>query len=102
MDRHGPPAYGGLGNDSYHHRSGDCYDSLVDSGGSADTLVFEDASIAGATFTRKGNDLEVLTGEGQGVLVKNQLYSTPVVEFMVFGGQAYDAAYIATLVGVPT
>ena len=94
--------YGGLGSDSYHHRSGDGYDTLVDSGGAADTLVFEDASIAGVTFTRKGNDLEVLTGEGQGVLVKNQLYSTPVVEFMVFGGQTYDAAHIATLVGVPS
>lgn len=53
-------------------------------------------------LTRKGYDLEVLTGEGQGVLVKNQLYSTPVVEFMVFGGQAYDAAQIVTLVGVPS
>lgn len=94
--------YGGLGDDTYHHRGGDGYDTLVDSGGAADTLVFEDASIAGVTFTRKGNDLEVLTGEGQGVLVKNQLYSTPMVEFMVFGGQAYDAAQIATLVGVPS
>uniref|UniRef100_UPI0011AF7701 calcium-binding protein n=1 Tax=Alicycliphilus denitrificans TaxID=179636 RepID=UPI0011AF7701 len=33
--------YGGQGSDFYYHRLGDGYDTVVDSGGMADTLVFE-------------------------------------------------------------
>ncbi|WP_219727558.1 hypothetical protein, partial [Alicycliphilus denitrificans] len=65
-------------------------------------LVFPDAALSNASFYSKGADLEVHFGTGQGVLVKNQLSSSPVVEFMMFGDQVYSAAHIATLVGVPS
>lgn len=94
--------YGGQGSDFYYHRLGDGYDTVVDSGGMADTLVFPDAALSNASFYSKGADLEVHFGTGQGVLVKNQLSSSPVVEFMMFGDQVYSAAHIATLVGVPS
>ena len=96
------PLYGGQGSDFYYHRLGDGYDTVVDSGGMADTLVFPDAALSNASFYSKGADLEVHFGTGQGVLVKNQLSSSPVVEFMMFGDQMYSAAHIATLVGVPS
>ena len=94
--------YGGHSNDTYHYQQGDGYDTLTDTSGTTDTLVFADAALSDAAFYRNGLDLEVHLGTGQGVLVKNQFSSSGAVDFMVFGGQSYDAAHIATLVGVPT
>lgn len=90
---------GGAGNDTYHYFAGDGYDTLTDSSGTADTLVFPDVDVSAATFYKVGNDLEVFLGTGQGVLVKNQFATGGAVEFMLFGGQSYSASQIGALAG---
>ena len=90
---------GGAGNDTYHYFPGDGYDTLTDSSGTADTLVFPDLDISAATFYKVGNDLEVFLGTGQGMLVKNQFATGGAVEFMLFGGQSYSASQIGALAG---
>lgn len=90
---------GAGGSDTYKYFAGEGYDTVTDTAGTEDTLDFGAIEQDTAAFYQVGNDLEVLLGPGQGVLVKNQFTTGGSIEFFLFGGQSYSAGQINALAG---
>ena len=89
---------GGDGNDTYVFDPDNINLSLsmlLDSGGT-DTIDFGALALEDAQFYQDGNDLVVTTPAGS-VTIQDQMVA-PVVEFMLFNGQHYDASLAAALI----
>jgi Ca2+-binding RTX toxin-like protein len=98
--------FGGGGSDLYRFVAGEGYDSISDTGGTADVLDFGATAIGAATFWQEGNDLLVqLRGSDSGVRVKDQFLATATsqIESFAFNGTQYGQADVASrIVPLPT
>lgn len=99
---------GGAGNDTYIYRANQGVDTIDNSGGGTETLVFQDIDDSRLSFHRDNNDLIILIDKDltQQVRVKNHFVATgdAVLEgVMAKSGKVITAATIATqLVPLPS
>ncbi|AUN95863.1 hypothetical protein C0099_13545 [Pseudazoarcus pumilus] len=77
--------YGNLGDDIYNFLYGDGHDTVLDTGGSADRVMFHEIESAMANFFRDGDDLTVEVGAGQAVTLRKHFSDTSkFIEYLQF------------------